>query len=285
MSTLFEAGYKYANAKIHSISWGFLNKNNYGSTYHAVDVYMCNNPDFLVIAAAGNSGKGDNLYSVISPAVFKNGISVGASLNSYPHIQSFQSGGDYLDDFSGRGPSADSRRKPDRVAPGQFIRSARAMGNQNGVCGNSQTAAESELMFRAGTSMSAPIVSGAAAVVRQYFEEGWHINGKKNSNRGFNPRAILVKAVLKSMELLVCWVLTEIRKGLQLRSTLFHTTTRRAHMRDRSVQLMVMLSGIAENELPIALSIVTVYRTASPVRTRFALTNRAEISVAIDWQR
>ena len=44
--------------------------------------------------------------------------------------------------------------------------------------------------------MSAPVVSGAAALLRQYFEEGWHINGRQNKTAGINPRASLIKAVL-----------------------------------------------------------------------------------------
>lgn len=44
--------------------------------------------------------------------------------------------------------------------------------------------------------MSTPVVSGSAALVRQYFEEGWHINGEKNEAEGISPSAALIKATL-----------------------------------------------------------------------------------------
>lgn len=51
-------------------------------------------------------------------------------------------------------------------------------------------------MYNAGTSMATPMVSGAAAIIRQYFSNGWHLNGKANASAGFSPKASLVKAVL-----------------------------------------------------------------------------------------
>ncbi|CAM9651759.1 unnamed protein product, partial [Choristocarpus tenellus] len=44
--------------------------------------------------------------------------------------------------------------------------------------------------------MSTPIVAGSAALVRQYFREGWYNSGSKNESLGFDPSAALVKAVL-----------------------------------------------------------------------------------------
>mgnify|MGYP005864416469 CR=1 FL=1 len=44
--------------------------------------------------------------------------------------------------------------------------------------------------------MATPLVSGSAALVRQYFEEGWHVTGRADPRKGFSPRASLVKAVL-----------------------------------------------------------------------------------------
>lgn len=44
--------------------------------------------------------------------------------------------------------------------------------------------------------MATPIVAGAAALVRQYFQLGWHESGKSNAQAGFSPRASLIKAVL-----------------------------------------------------------------------------------------
>ena len=131
------------------------------------------------------------MNTVGSPATCKNGIAVGASQNAAPHTSSYERGPDYLAEFSSRGPTADGRIKPDCVAPGIRIKSARAVPDSVGECDNS-----SGLMFAAGTSMATPIVSGSAALVRQYFEEGWHVDGRRKLSAGFNPRASLVKAVL-----------------------------------------------------------------------------------------
>jgi len=48
----------------------------------------------------------------------------------------------------------------------------------------------------ASSSMATPVVSGTVALIRQYFEEGWHSNGTKNEEVGFSPSAALVKAIL-----------------------------------------------------------------------------------------
>jgi len=47
-----------------------------------------------------------------------------------------------------------------------------------------------------GTSMATPIVAGAAAVVRQYFQQGWYPSGAAVTAHGFSPSAPLVKAVM-----------------------------------------------------------------------------------------
>ena len=60
------------------------------------------------------------------------------------------------------GPTYDGRLKPDVVAPGSYIFSARSSGyNNGGTCA---------FVAMAGTSMAAPIVAGTAALLRQYFK-------------------------------------------------------------------------------------------------------------------
>lgn len=148
------------------------------------------NPDFLFVAAAGNDGWNNTPNSVASPSVNKNGISVGASQNASPHLKSHHLGPDYLADFSSRGPTRDGRRKPDIAAPGVRILSAKADPSATGECETTGT------VFKTGTSMAAPVVAGAAALVRQYFMTGRHVNGKQNSQAAITPRSSLLKAVL-----------------------------------------------------------------------------------------
>ena len=47
-----------------------------------------------------------------------------------------------------------------------------------------------------GTSMATPTLAGAAALVRQYLQEGWYPSGTKVAEDGFEPMGALVKAVL-----------------------------------------------------------------------------------------
>ena len=100
-------------------------------------------------------------------------------------------GKDYLADFSSRGPTRDGRRKPEIVAPGYYILSANANTNEVGECDDN-----GGITFQAGTSMATPVVSGTAALVRQYLEDGWYPLGLRPvaSNR-IQPSALLVKAI------------------------------------------------------------------------------------------
>jgi len=141
--------------------------------------------DFLILVAAGNSGDA-GLNTVSDPATAKNIISVGATESLGSSFITGMRGMDYLASFSSRGPTKDGRIKPDVVAPGFFVASASAVP-QSESCA---------LRLEAGTSMSTPITAGNALLVRQYFEEGFHKNGKKNVENGIKPTAALVKAVL-----------------------------------------------------------------------------------------
>lgn len=74
-----------------------------------------------------------------------------------------------------------------------FIRSAEARSDLVGECDDTSP---DGLLFNAGTSMSTPIVSGTAALIRQYFEDGWYPGGSAGSGSATNPSSALVKAVL-----------------------------------------------------------------------------------------
>lgn len=106
-----------------------------------------NHPDFLLVVAAGNSGRDSPSKSIASPGHNKNGITVGASQNASPHIGEGMKGPDYLAEFSSRGPTSDGRTKPDVVAPGMYIESARANPDKVGECDGSDG-----LKFKIGVS-------------------------------------------------------------------------------------------------------------------------------------
>jgi serine protease AprX len=109
----------------------------------------------VVVAAAGNqgyrkyttveggTGETYNSISITDPGNADSVITVGATHRYRPHTY----GVSY---FSSRGPTGDGRRKPDLVAPGEKITSPLPSGSYG---------------LKDGTSMAAPHVSGAAALL------------------------------------------------------------------------------------------------------------------------
>ena len=87
--------------------------------------------------------------------------------------------------------SRSGRTKPDLVAPGHWVMSASANLREFGECDGS-----GGLHWESGTSMSAPVVSGSSALVRQYFEDGYYPCGSLGCNESLSPSGSLVKAVL-----------------------------------------------------------------------------------------
>lgn len=116
----------------------------------------------VVVAAAGNRGYrsfgptegGDESYaafSITDPGNAEGIITVGATHRFWPHTYG-------VSFFSSRGPTGDGRMKPDLVAPGERIESALPMSN-------------AKWGPLDGTSMAAPHVSGAAAMLMARYSE------------------------------------------------------------------------------------------------------------------
>jgi hypothetical protein len=92
-------------------------------------------------------------------------------------------GFDNLAGYSGRGPvGPDARLKPDLVAPGTITSAA-----ANTPCG---------AQIEYGTSMATPVVAGAAALVRQYYQDGYCPSGAPVAADARQPSAALLKATL-----------------------------------------------------------------------------------------
>ena len=217
LNDLFDEAYK-AGARIHNNSWGANTASEYTLDGEEVDEYVFNHKDMLVVIAAGNEGtsgqhpvKADpgsvDWLSIGSPASCKNALTVGASRSNRPNgplgnmtwgsgwpndfpvnpIANEKISGDpeSLAAFSSRGPCTDHRIKPDVVAPGTDILSARSSiapaANFWGVYTDPHYA------FDGGTSMATPLVSGCAALVRQYFVKDCGVA---------KPSAALLKATL-----------------------------------------------------------------------------------------
>ncbi|WP_386071014.1 S8 family serine peptidase [Tahibacter sp. UC22_41] len=165
-------------ARIHNDSWGSATRGNYVDLDAAADQVTWAAEDLLVVAAAGNSGP--TALTIGSPGNAKNVLTVGA----LGHAGSIE-----VPWWSSRGPAADGRRKPDIAAPGQDIWSASASLF-------SSVAQYSAPLTMSGTSMAAPAISGAAALARQYFRDGFYPRGRRSADDAYTPSGAVMKAVL-----------------------------------------------------------------------------------------
>lgn len=201
-------------ARIHTNSWGNpRNLGGYDTMASRVDEYMWQNPDLLVLFAAGNSGEdadGDGRVdqgSVSSPGTAKNVLTVGASENTLPvggiqkkHSElrdgakkwgaeplasdTLSNNADGIAAFSSRGPTRDGRMKPEIVAPGTNIVSARSKHPRATTLWG---AYDENYVYAGGTSMATPLTAAAAAVAREYLVKERAIS---------SPSAAVIKASL-----------------------------------------------------------------------------------------
>jgi hypothetical protein len=172
-----------SGARIFSNSWGAIG-DSYNDFAQQADSFLYNNPQYLIVFAAGNQGS-SGVESVMVPGISKNVITVGSTGNYDEHSPND------IAYFSGLGPTSDGRIKPDVVAPGYPVRSAKAAASGR-TCST---------VDMSGTSMSTPAVAGTGLLIRQYFmeERFWsaHCSAYGGLNcSAFAPSGVLLKALL-----------------------------------------------------------------------------------------
>lgn len=178
---LLDQAYGYG-ARIHSNSWSKDTHGEYTTECVNLDRYIWEHPDMTVLFSAGNSGISGN-KSVGSPSTAKNCITVGATVNYRPYL-SLVNDPAQLVDTSSYG-CQDGRIKPDILAPGYGIASARSSQMVRPV--SNPYPGNTNYHYMNGTSMSTPLTAGAVAAIRQYIQECYEIS---------SPSAALIKAMI-----------------------------------------------------------------------------------------
>ncbi|MGZ5474277.1 MAG: S8 family serine peptidase, partial [Thermoanaerobaculia bacterium] len=188
LGPIFEQAYRQG-ARIHSNSWGDRQGKlqnpptaNYPQSAYDVDAFVWSHPDSLVIFNTGNLGAkmATPPSSLSAPGSAKNTLQVGGTR---PPSRA----DDSLAEFTLFGPARDGRIKPDLVA------AARVTGANFDFDDNPDTC---DVGLDIGTSWSSPTMAGAAALVRQYFVDGFYPGGKRNAANARTPSAALMKATL-----------------------------------------------------------------------------------------
>ncbi|TAH36965.1 MAG: hypothetical protein EYC70_08250 [Planctomycetota bacterium] len=153
--------------RLHTNSWGSDATTSYNNWCRDIDAYCHDNEDGLVLFAVSN------LNVIKNPENAKSCVGVGATDRT--NQENLGSGGG--------GPTADGRLKPEVWAPGcsTYSASSGASCSTRSMC---------------GTSMACPVVTGAAALLKQYFEDGYYPGGAANAPDGFTPSGSLLRASL-----------------------------------------------------------------------------------------
>ena len=206
-------------ARIHVNAWGDPARGRYTDDCYEADLFLRENPEHLVLFAAGNDGAdadGDRVLdggSLYAPASAKNVVAIGATEGPEAGVgmrtdwggldlsrKRWPTLGDRADPISGdpervalctsAGPTADGRIKPDLCAPGTNLvapRSAVARGQGWGLASPMP-----HYMYNGGTSMAVGVAGGFAALVRQAWQE--HAGGHAPSGPAL--KALLVLGAL-----------------------------------------------------------------------------------------
>lgn len=160
-------------ARVHTNSWGNDATQQYDYACAAIDTFMHDNEDALLVFAVSNTP------IIHNPENAKNSIAVTRTGNSPNQNQVCIVFGS----LPGAGPTLDGRRKPDIAAPGcNIVSAAGATG-----CATA---------LNSGTSMATPAIGGVSALIRQYFTDGFYPTGVATPSNAIIPSGALLKAMV-----------------------------------------------------------------------------------------
>jgi serine protease AprX len=196
-------------ATVINISWGTPISGEYQNGGFSIDAFLYDNPTVFVVAAAGNEGSVKNerlAYNTVGvPATAKNVLTVGAATTrrQVPKIEetygmfkpevfktrpysdeSLVSQIDKPSNMSSRGPTDYDSIKPEVISPGNYILAAKS--SKDGVT-QGKNFYDDRYIFKSGTSMAAPMVTGIALLLREYLR-------KVHDN--VSPSSSLLKAII-----------------------------------------------------------------------------------------
>jgi hypothetical protein len=195
LTPILDQAYKQG-ARIHSNSWGdrqgagltqITPTANYSISARDVDAFVYAHPDMLVLFDTGNWGATGDItptsappMSLAAPGSAKNTIQVGG-VRPPGRNDSVISWNTLF------GPTRDGRIKPDVVGPSTVL--AGDWGITNTPNCNFSTQGP-------GTSWATPTIAGAAALVRQYYTDGFYPSGTRTPADAIAPSAALLKATI-----------------------------------------------------------------------------------------